>query len=192
MAENKQHEQEPVRFDPDLSNPANRHDTSEVNYPAVTKFGIALVLLCIFSFAILVGVFRFFQSQVASLQPRPAAPIDARRLPPEPRLQYTPTLDLQSMRAAEDEILNGYAWSDPDKGIVRIPVSQAMDLLAQRGLPSRPAAPAPAGNVTVPTESALGPKLQQPGGPLAGELTPSEVNRPTAQPSLPADHQKKH
>jgi hypothetical protein len=209
MAENKQ--QDPVRFDPDLTNPANRHERSDVNYRAVTKFGVALALLCILSFALIIGVFRFLRSQQEAGQPKPAIPADARQLPPEPRLQSVPVIDLNSMRAAEDQILNGYAWVDSEKGLVRIPVKQAMDLLAQRGLPSRPtAAPlAPASVMTVPTESSLGPKLQQPGGPLASELnasapvqppqpahpagnSPSQGNRPLEQPSLPAGQEKKH
>jgi hypothetical protein len=45
-----------------------------------------------------------------------------------------------------------------------------MDMLVERSLPVRKEEPAPsAGNVSVPTESGLGPKMQAPGGPLAGE-----------------------
>ncbi len=32
--------------------------------------------------------------------------------------------------------LNTYAWVDKDAGVVRIPVDRAIDLLAQKGLPS--------------------------------------------------------
>jgi hypothetical protein len=77
------------------------------------------------------------------------------------------------MRAAEDKILNGYGWVDREHGVARIPIDRAIDLLAQRGLPARPQnePQSAASGVTVPTESGLGAKLQQPGGPLAGELT---------------------
>jgi len=34
--------------------------------------------------------------------------------------------------------LHQYAWVDPDKGIVKIPIDRAMDLIAQRGLPAVP------------------------------------------------------
>ena len=55
------------------------------------------------------------------------------------------------MRADEDQIINQYAWIDPDKGVVRIPVDRAMDLVLERGLPPVPAqtktpAPVAAGN----------------------------------------------
>ena len=37
-----------------------------------------------------------------------------------------------------DAILDSYGWVDPDKGIVRIPIDQAIDIVAQKGLPSKP------------------------------------------------------
>ncbi|MGH9550659.1 MAG: hypothetical protein ACRD3W_14865, partial [Terriglobales bacterium] len=57
-----------------------------------------------------------------------------------------------------DKLLNGYAWIDPQKGLVRIPINQAIDLLARRGLPSRPQTEMPplSIGVSVPTESGLG------------------------------------
>jgi hypothetical protein len=90
-----------------------------------------------------------------------------------PRLQSAPIGDLKDMKAAEDKILNGYGWIDQQHGLVRIPIDRAIDLLAQRGLPARQVTEpqTAAAGVSVPTESGLGPKVQQPGGPLAGELT---------------------
>src|SRR5262249_41523945 len=68
-----------------------------------------------------------------------------RRLPPEPRLQpeppewRTPREDLRDFRRQEDETLNTYGWADKNAGAVRIPISEAMKLTVQRGLPARPA-----------------------------------------------------
>ncbi len=57
--------------------------------------------------------------------------------PPEPRLQKTPVADIKAVRKDEDAVIQSYGWVDPDKGIVRIPVDRAMDLVAKEGLPSR-------------------------------------------------------
>ena len=74
------------------------------------------------------------------------------------------------MRAAEDKILNGYGWVDQAHGVVRVPIDRAIDMLAQRGLPSRPQnGPQSASNATVPRESGLGPIMNQVGGPLASQ-----------------------
>jgi hypothetical protein len=44
---------------------------------------------------------------------------------------------LKQLRATEDAILSSYGWVDRQKGIVRIPIDRAIDLVLQRGLPAR-------------------------------------------------------
>ena len=180
MAENKHsqrppHEADPTQPDPgpvlNPENPASPFEERDVNVWAVGKFGIALALICVLSLALLFGLFRFFEAQNGGSKARfeQGVGIDASKLPPEPRLEETPVLDLARMRAAEDQLLNTYGWIDKQNGIVRIPIDKAMDLLVQRGLPARQqnTPQTAAGDVSVPTESGLGPKVQQVGGPLA-------------------------
>jgi hypothetical protein len=59
--------------------------------------------------------------------------------PPAPRLQVVPEQDLASFRAQEDAILGSYAWVEKDRDVVRIPVEEAMRIVAERGLPTFPA-----------------------------------------------------
>jgi len=153
-----------------LDNPADRHERRDVNVLAVSKFGIGLALLCIASFAIVVGVFRYLEHVTEGVPAgRQNAAIDARERPPAPQLEETPALDLEREQAAEQELLHTYGWIDKQAGVVRLPIDRAIDLVAQRGLPSRAAAP-PVSSVSDPTEGGLGPKVQQQGGPLAPEL----------------------
>lgn len=64
------------------------------------------------------------------------------QIPPEPRVEEHPQVELQELRAKEDHILSTYGWVDKQKGIVRIPLDRAMELQLQRGFPVRnPAAP---------------------------------------------------
>ena len=148
MAENKPHL-------PDLTEPDARHEHSDVDAWMVGKFGIALVLLCIVALGLLFGLFRYFQSMDGG--PRPET---ALKLPPAPTLETTPVQDLKAIRTAEEQLLTSYGWVDQQKGVVRIPIARAIDLLAQRGLPSRPQSEVPAtSNVSMPTESGLGPKI---------------------------------
>jgi topoisomerase IA-like protein len=37
-------------------------------------------------------------------------------------------------------VLESYGWVDKDKGVVRIPIEEAMRLIAERGLPPTPPA----------------------------------------------------
>jgi hypothetical protein len=172
MAANN-HEHGPPEPLPDLSRPENRFEHRDVNVWAIYKFGIALAVVTVLSVALLFGLFRFFLAREGGPVPKENVNVDARNLPPMPRLQSAPIQDLKDMRAAEDKILTGYGWVDQPHGVVRIPIDRAIDLMVQRGVASRPQTEpqSAASGVTVPTESSLGPKMQQPGGPLAGALS---------------------
>jgi len=47
--------------------------------------------------------------------------------------------DVADLHAREDLLLSNYSWVDQSRGTVRIPIGQAMQLIAQRGLPVAPA-----------------------------------------------------
>jgi hypothetical protein len=61
--------------------------------------------------------------------------------PPAPRLQIDPAADLAKFRAEEEQRLQGTYWIDKPKGIVHIPIEQAMRKLARDGIPGFPKAP---------------------------------------------------
>jgi hypothetical protein len=52
-------------------------------------------------------------------------------------LQVNSTIDLKRYEAAEHAKLNSYGWIDKSAGIIHIPIERAMDLVSQRGLPTR-------------------------------------------------------
>jgi hypothetical protein len=147
------------------------HEERDINVRAIGKFAIGLSLLCIGTLAIIFGAFRYFEAREAGPAPPPRNIAAQDGTPLEPRLQEVPVEDLKQMRAAEDQILGSYGWVDKQKGIVRLPIDRANDLLAQRGLPSRPenAPVSAASNVSLPGEGGLGQKMIPPGGPLASE-----------------------
>ena len=57
---------------------------------------------------------------------------------PHPRLQSDPPADIHKYLVAKERELMTYGWIDQKSGIVRIPIAQAIDLLAGRELPVRP------------------------------------------------------
>jgi hypothetical protein len=50
-----------------------------------------------------------------------------------PQLQSDPAGDLRDYQAAQRARLEGYAWADRERGLVRIPVARAMEIIAGRG-----------------------------------------------------------
>jgi hypothetical protein len=141
-----------TRHAPDLNRPEAHHEESDVSVPGVVKFAVALIVLCLISLGLLGGLFKFFDTRVP-LQTQVV------RLPPEPRLEQSPPKDLAEIRMAEEHLITGYSWVDQPKGVVRIPIDRAMDLLIQRGLPARTEQPKLHSNVSIPTESSLGNEL---------------------------------
>ncbi len=77
------------------------------------------------------------REQAASPPASPLAAEYAVKLPPEPRLQEHPKLDLDVLRAAEEKTLSTLAWVDRDAGIVQVPIERAMEMLLAKGLAAR-------------------------------------------------------
>lgn len=48
-------------------------------------------------------------------------------------LQAAPERDIAAFRAEKQRLLDQYAWVDRDRGIARIPIAEAMELLARSG-----------------------------------------------------------
>ena len=126
------------------------HETADVNIAAIGKIGGGLVMVTLLSIVLLLGVFKFFNTR----DDRQSQSVDPVKLFPSPQLLPNEPKNLGAFRADEQKTLNSYGWVDQQKGVVRIPVEQAMDLLLKRGLPVRQQAASPA--VSMPTESGLG------------------------------------
>jgi hypothetical protein len=81
---------------------------------------------------------------VLTLIYRPALSDANRQLtikPPGPELQLDPSADLATLNAREATELTSYGWVDRGKGIAHIPLAQAMQDVAVRGIPDFPKAP---------------------------------------------------
>ncbi|CAL1239408.1 hypothetical protein [Candidatus Methylocalor cossyra] len=93
---------------------------------AVAVFGIAVLAVGLITWQLL-------QAWVAST-PAPAPP--SRSVATGVPLQLAPAADLAALRAREEQLLHGTAWIDRERGLVRIPVERAMELLAKRAAPA--------------------------------------------------------
>src|SRR5689334_19190121 len=135
---------------PDEHRPMHEH--RDVDPWAIGKFAVALVFFCGLALLLLIGLFKYFSSQNPVVQSGPV------RSPAKVKLEESQTENLVKLRASEDQLLNKYAWVDQQKGVVRIPIERAIDLLSQRSLPSLPPREqqAKAAPVSVPTEASLG------------------------------------
>jgi hypothetical protein len=117
-----------------MSRPINPrgHESTDADAGAAARFGLFLGAATIVVLALMWLLFDALAKREARNSPKPAplAAAGPNVQPPEPRLQSTPVDDLKAVRAEEDAVLTSYGWVDAEKGIVRIPVSEAMKLMA--------------------------------------------------------------
>jgi hypothetical protein len=91
---------------------------------------LSIVVAWVF-FDVLAGYAQRADPKISPLAPTEKAPA------PEPKLVIDEPHDLASVRKQEEQVLDGYGWVDKGSGLIRIPVSRAMELVVQEGLPTR-------------------------------------------------------
>lgn len=114
------------------------YEKRDAHVPSVLLAGVLIMVILMGVSGVGWVLMEVFSRYTEWKQPAVPPLVDParRRMPPEPRLQVMPNEDLTQMRAAEDAVLNTYGWVDRGAGIARIPITQAMAVTADRGLPS--------------------------------------------------------
>ena len=128
------------------------YEKKDINVRRVFFFGLLLVaLIGTVGLGITLLVFKetAHTESYAAISPL----YQPQELPPPPRLQADPVLDLKKLRADEERILRSYGWVDRANGVVRIPVEHAIDLIVEKGLPLKPEASAKRISSPVPPRS---------------------------------------
>lgn len=89
---------------------------------------------------LIAGVWMYFyqtshQDKLAA-QDRAPSPVVRAVLDPRsgPKLQMNPDIDLVALEAHERQVLSSWGWVNQSQGIVRMPISDAIDLVATMGI----------------------------------------------------------
>jgi len=108
------------------------YERRDVGVRAIVLIAAALIgLTTLAQVAILFHMDRLWRARQKELPPPVPVAQALPTAPPEPRLQIAPSVDLKSMRAAEDARLHGYGWVDRNAGVVHIPIERAMELTSE-------------------------------------------------------------
>jgi hypothetical protein len=130
--------------------PDVKFEGTDVRTSPILKFLIYLGIVIVLSYVAALGIYRGLKNYWASdyEQPLPSRLAAGPSMPPEPRLQgmpghlVDPQQDLRDKNKADTEANEQLGWVDEKAGIAQIPVSDAMKLIVQKGLPA--VAPPPA------------------------------------------------
>lgn len=129
-----------MRRDPDAvgaaEHPAAEQFDREINLRGIFWTVAVVAGLTVISAIVAWFVLAGFRKVEDRRQPEPSPLLEANRVvqPPEPRLQTSPEVELQHMRAEEDLVLYRAGWADRGQGTVRVPIDVAMEMVAARGL----------------------------------------------------------
>jgi len=148
-------------YDP-LRNPQVDFDRTDLSPRGILLFLVGLLLCGVFIELVVWGMFRFMaKSEVLFPQAQTNPMASAQTLPPQstsrsifqnapalnpgvfpqPRLQVNDAADMSKFLSTEQELLNAPQPFKDSTGAIHIPISQAMKLIEERGLPVRPNTP---------------------------------------------------
>jgi hypothetical protein len=159
------------QYDP-LRNPEVDYERADLSPRGIVFFLLGLLVVGVFIELVIWGMFRFMAKSEVLFPQSPANPmVNARTLPsapnarsvlqnnpavdvsifPEPRLQTGDAVDMGKFLTSEEHTLDPQQPFMDQSGAVHIPISQAMKLIQERGLPVRANAPPP--DSDTPTEA---------------------------------------
>ena len=128
-------------------------ETRDVKARTIYAYLAVLAVAVILSYVVCVFILRV-TTKIAVESDAPPPPVrqemgkDFLTLPPEPRLQGVPghgtdpQYDLRDKMQKDSEADENAAWIDQNSGIARIPVEDAMKIIAEKGLPDVSTPPA--------------------------------------------------
>jgi hypothetical protein len=142
------------------------HEPTDAPLGSVERIIVAGIIVLAVSFGLMWLLLGMFRAQAERTETRPTPPAQAARAAdtreplqrfPMPRLQEVPALDIGYFKQTQDRTLHTYGWEDKTRGVVRIPIERAIEILAERGLDGVAApATAPAGTSAAPAGAAAG------------------------------------
>lgn len=136
-------------------NPEVHHEERDVNIRAILWFIFFSVATAVVIHLIVWWMFQKFADMERRKTPPPLSYVEQGKKPiePEPKLQINPIAELAAVRRADEIQRSSYGWVDRERGVVRIPIEEAMRIAVGRGFAVRqsPQAAVPA---AVPAEPA--------------------------------------
>jgi hypothetical protein len=158
---------------PDQHGPIN-HETTDINLEGTGKLLVGFVIFMTLVAGAMYGAFWIFERRTAAEHPAahpmadvaaPAAPAPLftpanemglpGRSPAGPRLLTNEPANLRQFRTEQTEALTRYGWVDQANNVVRVPISRAIELVADRGLPTAVAADPAAGHAMPGDDGAM-------------------------------------
>lgn len=113
------------------------HETRDADVRPIVFTGLGLALVVAMVALLSYGVLTYLGAhRPAATRDNPMS-VEDPQIPPNPRIEEHPAIEIQQLHAEEDRILSSYGWVDKKAGVVRVPIDRAMELQLERGFPTR-------------------------------------------------------
>ena len=122
-----------------LVNPEVRYERQDMGISWLVIGAVSILVLAFIGVGLSAWILSSMEIRRSEIIPTPLPLIQSRPTPPPPRLQpnivdnNSPEEDMAILRAREEEMLENYGWVDREAGVARIPIDQAIELLAEDG-----------------------------------------------------------
>ncbi|HMD81153.1 MAG TPA: hypothetical protein VKE92_07585 [Anaerolineales bacterium] len=107
-------------------------DLGNINFSAFLKAGLLLIIVAVVAHVGLWFVLEILERREAKLDPKPSPMFQKDQRAGGPRLQVTEAQDYRKFLDSEQEILNSYGWVNAEKGVVRIPITEAIKQVVEK------------------------------------------------------------
>lgn len=136
----------------EMHNEGVAHERSDIDVRAIVMSAVFMFAICGIVAALMAGLFKLLEYQAANndpklsplarpstVMPRTTAGSPTFGAATRPQLLTNEPVALEHQRQSERQVMQGYTWADQTAGVARIPIEEAKKLIAERGLPARPA-----------------------------------------------------
>jgi hypothetical protein len=117
---------------------ATGYETKDVSVRVVVWLAVAILAIGLVVHVMTWWLLRSMRAEARRHDPTLSPLIDQSQTTREPRLQSAPAHDYVQIAREQEQMLTSYGWVDRQKGIARIPIERAIDLLVERGEPDVP------------------------------------------------------
>jgi hypothetical protein len=130
-------------------NPEVEFEHRDLDATGIFAFLFGLAIFGLIMHFILLGMYKFMDRYTQQHQPPSnplATPVESgnRQVPPQtrlkfpqPRLEVNERTEFRDFLRYQEERLHSYGWVDEKAGVMHIPIDVAIQIVAQRGLPTR-------------------------------------------------------
>ncbi|GIV79312.1 hypothetical protein FKZ61_004170 [Litorilinea aerophila] len=117
------------------------YEVRDADVRAVALFGLAVLLTLLLVYGLLRLLLTGWLNQPLTAGPQVAPALVTPVAAPGPGLVAAPSQELDAYLQEQSQRLGSYGWVDREAGIVHVPITQAMEMLVEQGLPARDGPP---------------------------------------------------